>query len=388
MSMLASSLRAALTAGAIALFAGTAAAQDFHGFSATGFSGDMLSAENFAAAVVTDAMAKTPPRNGEKVRARLRQSRSRHHLLRQGRGRHQEERRGGRHRARHRRQQPRRRDRAHQRRELYQPQRRLRHRIPDRRQFRRDHHAEDERRRHQGDGDRHPDAAARPSSAPTTRSPATWAASISARRRSTKFGADKVKEGYFILGELPQSGAVPAMRTGGQRRASSPRSKVFPKTTSSVIDTKNTLEESFAQTNNRARPHSGRRADHGDGDQRPVDDRHSPRREAGGREADLIVVGMGADETRDAGRRAGLRRLGRIFPGALRQFPRPDGARRARRHRPAADRAADPCHGQQGQRLRILSRLQMLRRQGNRADHSRRRSSWSTWRTHPGGSRR
>ena len=41
-------LRTALAAGALALTAGAAPAQDFHGFAPTGFSGEMLSAENSA----------------------------------------------------------------------------------------------------------------------------------------------------------------------------------------------------------------------------------------------------------------------------------------------------------------------------------------------------
>jgi ribose transport system substrate-binding protein len=53
-------------AGGIAatLLAGSAVAQDFHGFSPTGFSGQMLSADQLRAAVA-EAMEKTPPRNGE-----------------------------------------------------------------------------------------------------------------------------------------------------------------------------------------------------------------------------------------------------------------------------------------------------------------------------------
>ena len=52
-------------AGALALMTAVAPAQDFHGFTPTGFSGEMLSAEELAAAVV-DAMKASPPRNGEK----------------------------------------------------------------------------------------------------------------------------------------------------------------------------------------------------------------------------------------------------------------------------------------------------------------------------------
>lgn len=31
-----------------------------------------------------------------------------------------------------------------------------------------------------------------------------------------RWGLDKVKEGYLVVGALPQSGVVPAMRTEGQ----------------------------------------------------------------------------------------------------------------------------------------------------------------------------
>ena len=35
-----------------------------------------------------------------------------------------------------------------------------------------------------------------------------------------KFGKDKAMEGYFVVGELPQSGAIPKMRTEGRSTAS------------------------------------------------------------------------------------------------------------------------------------------------------------------------
>ena len=160
-----------------------------------------------------------------------------------------------------------------------------------------------------------------------------------------KFGADKVKEGYFILGDLPQSGAVPAMRTGGQRAGFLAAVEGFPEDHVIVIDTKNTLEESFTQTNNVLGriPAGVPIMATAINDQATTGILRAVKQ--AGREADLIAVGMGADETADAGRRAGLRRLRRIFPRALRQLPDPDGARRARRHRPAADGAADPCDG-------------------------------------------
>ncbi len=60
-----SAVRMLLSGAALALMTAVAPAQDFHGFSPTGFSGEMLSADALAAAVV-DAMKASPPKNGEK----------------------------------------------------------------------------------------------------------------------------------------------------------------------------------------------------------------------------------------------------------------------------------------------------------------------------------
>jgi ribose transport system substrate-binding protein len=111
-----------------------------------------------------------------------------------------------------------------------------------------------------------------------------------------KFGADKVKEGYFILGDLPQSGAVPAMRTGGQRAGFLAAVEGFPEDHIIVIDTKNTLEESFAQTNNVL----GRIPAGVPIMATAINDQSTTgiirAVKQAGREADLIAVGMGADE--------------------------------------------------------------------------------------------
>ena len=96
-----------------------------------------------------------------------------------------------------------------------------------------------------------------------------------------KFGADKVKEGYFILGELPQSGAVPAMRTGGQKAGFLGGGRRLSGRPRHRHRHQEHARGELRADQQRARPHSGRRADHGDGDQRPVVDRHSPRGEAG-----------------------------------------------------------------------------------------------------------
>ncbi|HLW93392.1 MAG TPA: sugar ABC transporter substrate-binding protein [Roseiarcus sp.] len=65
-----------------------------------------------------------------------------------------------------------------------------------------------------------------------------------------KWGADKVKQGYFIEGELPQSGAIPKMRTDAQIAGFLAAVPDFPADHVLKFDSKNTLEESFTQTNN------------------------------------------------------------------------------------------------------------------------------------------
>lgn len=111
-----------------------------------------------------------------------------------------------------------------------------------------------------------------------------------------KFGADKVKEGYFILGDLPQSGAVPAMRTGGQLAGFLASVEGFPEDHVITIDTKNTLEESFAQTNNVLGriPAGVPIMATAINDQATTGIIRAVKQ--AGREADLIAVGMGADE--------------------------------------------------------------------------------------------
>ncbi len=111
-----------------------------------------------------------------------------------------------------------------------------------------------------------------------------------------KFGADRVKQGYFVVGELPQSGAIPAMRTNGQVAGFMAVVDGFDPSHVIKIDTKNVLEESFTQmTNVLGRIPSGV----------PImvtaiNDQATTgmirATKQGGREADLIAVGMGADE--------------------------------------------------------------------------------------------
>jgi len=65
-----------------------------------------------------------------------------------------------------------------------------------------------------------------------------------------EWGAEAVNEGYLVVGELPQSGAIPAMRTGGQIAGFNAVVEDFPEERIIRIDTKNTLQESFTQMNN------------------------------------------------------------------------------------------------------------------------------------------
>ena len=111
-----------------------------------------------------------------------------------------------------------------------------------------------------------------------------------------KFGLDKVKTGYLVVGDLPQSGAIPAMRTGGQIAGFLASIDGFPAQQVIKIDSKNTLEESFTQMNNvLGRIPAGVpilvtaiNDQSATGMLRAV--------KQAGREADLLVVGMGADE--------------------------------------------------------------------------------------------
>jgi ribose transport system substrate-binding protein len=111
-----------------------------------------------------------------------------------------------------------------------------------------------------------------------------------------KFGADKVVEGYFVVGELPQSGAVPAMRTNGQVAGFEAEVDGFPDDHIIKIDTKNTLEESFTQMNNVI----GRIPEGVPIMITAINDQAATGMlravKQAGREADLLVVGMGADE--------------------------------------------------------------------------------------------
>jgi ribose transport system substrate-binding protein len=111
-----------------------------------------------------------------------------------------------------------------------------------------------------------------------------------------KFGADKVKNGYLIVGELPQSGPIPAMRTDGQIQGFLAVAEGFDKGHVVKIDTKNTLQESFTQTTNVLGriPAGAAIMVTAINDQATTGEIRAVKQ--AGREADLIGVGMGADE--------------------------------------------------------------------------------------------
>ena len=117
-----------------------------------------------------------------------------------------------------------------------------------------------------------------------------------AQAATAKWGADKVNQGYFIEGELPQSGAIPKMRTDAQIAGFLAAAKGFPADHVLKFDSKNTLEESFAQTNNLVGrvppgvPIMGTAIN----DQATTGILRAVKQ--AGRESDVIVVGLGADE--------------------------------------------------------------------------------------------
>jgi len=111
-----------------------------------------------------------------------------------------------------------------------------------------------------------------------------------------KFGADKVGQGYFIEGELPQSGPIAGMRTHGQVAGFLASAPGFDPKHVLKFDSKNTLEESFTQTNSLMGkippgvPVMGTAIN----DQATTGILRAIKQN--GREADAIVVGLGADE--------------------------------------------------------------------------------------------
>lgn len=111
-----------------------------------------------------------------------------------------------------------------------------------------------------------------------------------------KWGDDEVQKGYFVIGELPQSGAIPALRTAGQRKGFLTSAEGFPEDQIIGIDTKNTLEESFQQMSNVL----GRIPKGVPIMVTAINDQSATGMlraiERAGRSEDALVVGLGADE--------------------------------------------------------------------------------------------
>jgi ribose transport system substrate-binding protein len=113
-----------------------------------------------------------------------------------------------------------------------------------------------------------------------------------------KFGADKVKGGYLVVGALPQSGAIPAMRTEGQIAGFEAVVDGFPKDHLITFDTKNTQQESYTQMSNVL----GRIPQGVPIMATAINDQATlgiiQATKAAGRASDLIAVGNGADEAK------------------------------------------------------------------------------------------
>ena len=117
-----------------------------------------------------------------------------------------------------------------------------------------------------------------------------------AQAAKVRFGERALKEGYLVVGELPQSGVIPAMRTEGQIagfRASLPE---FSLDRIIRIDTKNTLQYSFQQMGNALGriPLGAPILITAINDQSVSGMLRAVQQK--GREADVLVVGNGADE--------------------------------------------------------------------------------------------
>lgn len=108
---------------------------------------------------------------------------------------------------------------------------------------------------------------------------------------------DRVRQGYLVVGELPQSGAIPAMRTGGEEAGFVRSIPGFDAAHVLKIDTKNTLQESFAQMTNLIGriPPGVPILITAINDQSTLGMLRAVKQ--AGRGTDAIAVGMGADET-------------------------------------------------------------------------------------------
>lgn len=111
-----------------------------------------------------------------------------------------------------------------------------------------------------------------------------------------KWGAAKANQAYAVIGELPQSGVVPKMRTDGQEAGIKAVLKNLPADHLIKIDTKNVLEESYKQMSNvLGRIPAGSPiivTAINDGSTKGM----LQAVKAAGRQGDLLAVGMGGDE--------------------------------------------------------------------------------------------
>jgi ribose transport system substrate-binding protein len=111
-----------------------------------------------------------------------------------------------------------------------------------------------------------------------------------------KWGAAKANQAYAVIGELPQSGVVPKMRTDGQEAGIKAVLKSLPSDHLIKIDTKNVLEESYKQMSNVL----GRIPVGAPIIVTAINDGSTKGMlqavKAAGRQADLLAVGMGGDE--------------------------------------------------------------------------------------------
>ena len=117
-----------------------------------------------------------------------------------------------------------------------------------------------------------------------------------AQAAKVRFGDQALTEGYFVVGELPQSGAIPAMRTEGQIAGFLAALPGFPPERIIRIDTKNTLQYSFQQMSNALGriPQGAPILITAINDQSVSGMLRAVQQQ--GRGADVLVVGKGADE--------------------------------------------------------------------------------------------
>jgi len=117
-----------------------------------------------------------------------------------------------------------------------------------------------------------------------------------AQAAQAHFGDRALVEGYFVVGELPQSGAIAAMRTEGQIAGFLAILSDFPEERIIRIDTKNTLQYSFQQMSNVLGriPTGAPILLTAINDQSVTGMLRAVQQK--GREADAMVVGKGADE--------------------------------------------------------------------------------------------